>query len=186
MRRLIAALFLAALASACATAPVAPARAPGDAAPLLHLSPAALGRELALQQHLEFRFGKQEQALDALLEADAQDVRLAIQAMGQSALRLHWDGERLEQTRADWVPSALQAERVLSDLQLAYWPVAEIRAALPAGWTLRETEGVRQLLQDTTVVTEVRMTAPDRIEITQHRDGYRLVIVSVPLSEPSP
>ena len=55
--------------------------------PPLRLAPASLPAPLALQQQLHFRFGTHERDLDALLEADAQQVQLAVQA----AEALQWD-----------------------------------------------------------------------------------------------
>lgn len=177
MFRLSATLVLSLMVAACASRPV---HAPGAQAPapILHLSPASLGHGLALQQQLEFRFGSHRQTVDALLEADASEVRLALQAMGQNALRLRWDGMHLQETRASWLPAALQSERVLSDLQLVYWPAAEIRRVLPAGWEVRDDAGSRQLLQAGDVVVDVRFPATGRVELTQRREGYRLIIVS--------
>jgi hypothetical protein len=150
----------------------------------LQLSPASLGHELALQQQLNFHFGQQQRTLDALLEADPNEVRLEIQSMGQSALRLRWDGKHLEQHRAAWLPPALRGEQVLSDLQLAQWPVSAIRAGLPPGWNLLEDRGSRVLRHGDTTVTTVRYPAPDRIEI--ERAGFRLSIVSVAAQPPTP
>ncbi|MEO7478334.1 MAG: DUF3261 domain-containing protein [Lysobacteraceae bacterium] len=149
----------------------------------LRLSPASLGHALALQQQLSFHFGSEERTLDALLEVDAHEVRLEIQSAGQSALRLRWDGSRLEQHRAAWLPPSVRGEEVLSDLQLAQWPVQAIRAALPAGWSLVEDGGARQLRHGDTTIETVRYPAPDRVEI-EHAN-FRLDIVSVPVEQSS-
>lgn len=185
MLRLIATLVAAVLLCACAGQG---ARRATDASANveLRLPPASLGRELALQQQLSFEFGKETRTLDALLEADSSEVRLAVQAMSQSALRLRWDGQTLDQQRAEWLPPTLRGERVLSDLQLAYWPVEAIRAALPAGWRLDLEGSDRQLREGDQDVTTVHYPSPDRIEIVQHRENFRLVIVSVPIAEASP
>jgi hypothetical protein len=145
----------------------------------LRLSPASLGHELALQQQLNFHYGQQQRTFDALLEADPSEVRLEIQAMGQSAMRLRWDGQKLDQHRAQWLPNAVRGEEILSDLQLANWPIPAIRVALPAGWSLVE-DGTTRLLRngDATIVT-VRYPASGRIEI-EHAN-FRLSIVSVPV-----
>jgi hypothetical protein len=159
VRRLIHAMGVACALLAiagCATSPRAvEAPVAVDASrPLLRLAPAALGRTLALQQQLTVTHGTETHRLEALLEADATELRLVVQAVGRSALRLRWDGTQLEQTRADWLPPQLGGERVLSDLQLAYWPVEAITAALPAGWTLEATDAHRVLREGDVVVTE--------------------------------
>jgi hypothetical protein len=158
----------------------------GDAVPTLHLAPAALGRTLALQQQLTITHGTDVHRLEALLEADAGELRLAVQAIGKPALRLRWDGARLEQTHADWLPPQLTGERVLTDLQLAYWPPAAISAALPVGWTLVASSAHRELREDDAVVVAIDYPAPDRIVIDEPLAGFRLDIASVPLDAGSP
>ena len=183
MLRLIALALLMLTLAACATRPVSTPPAP---TPVVRLSPASLGAPMARQQQLEFRFGRQRQVVDALLEVDASEVRLALLAMGQSALRLRWDGAELHETRAVWLPAALQSERVLSDLQLVYWPVADIQRALPDGWMMRESTGSRQLLQGDEVVVDILFPSSNRIELTQRRDGYQLIIASAATGDPAP
>jgi Protein of unknown function (DUF3261) len=145
----------------------------------LRLSPASLGHELALQQQLNFQYGQEQRTFDALLEADRSEVRLEIQAMGQSAMRLRWDGQKLDQQRAQWLPKSVRGEEILSDLQLANWPVAAIRAALPAGWSLVEVGTTRKLCNGAVTVVTVSYPAADRIDI-EHAN-FRLNISSVPV-----
>ena len=174
LRRAVLASCL--LLAACA------GQAPREPAPAtleLRLSPASLGRDLALQQQLSFRYGQEQRTFDALLEADSHDVKLEIQAMGQSAMRLQWDGKKLDQQRAPWLPKAVRGEEILSDLQLANWPIPAIRAALPMGWSLVENGATRELRKDDATVVTVRYPAPDRIEI--EHSNFRLSIVSAPV-----
>lgn len=175
MFRLIASLLAASLLIACAGHP--PRATFGDL-PTLRLSPASLGRELALQQRLEVTAHGKSQTLDALLEVDRQELRLGVQALGQSALTLRWDGKSLQQQRADWLPPALSGDRVLFDLQLVYWPADAIRAALPNGWSLQESAGQRHLLQSGAEVLSVSYPADDHAVLYQSRDGYVLDITS--------
>ena len=180
MLRLITALALVALLGGCAAHPPRP---PLGELPVLHLSPASLGRELALQQRLEIVVGQNRQTLEALLEVDARELRLGVQALGQSALMLRWDGNSLQEQRADWLPASLSGDRVLFELQLVFWPVQAIRSALPTDWSLTETDGQRHLLRAGTEVVSVTYSAPDHAELTQLRDGYRLEITSTPAVE---
>ena len=143
MRRLIAIAFAGLLLAACASRGLA--AKPLVELPRLHLAPAALGREISEQQQLTFRHGTKERELDALLEVDAGEVRLLVQAMGQSGVRLSWDGKKLVEQRAPWLPPAVRGGRVLDDLQFALWPLDSIRKALPAGWHVEEIDGERRL-----------------------------------------
>lgn len=185
MRRLIVALLVALALNACALAPPRPA----VELPPLRLAPAALGRELAVQQQLHFTFGTQARDMDALLEVDSGEVRLVVQAMGQAGVRLFWDGQTLQQQRAAWLPPSVRAERVLDDLQFALWPADAIRAALPSGWTLHEAAGVRALMRDGQAWLSVARGGNRLLRLENHAEGYRLDIASsagdVDLPEPA-
>ena len=160
MLRLIASLALLALA-AC-TPPAT--RPPAEAAPLFALAPSALPGGLAEQQRLSFEHGDRRETVDAMVQADADAVRLVIHAQGQVALRLDWDGEQLTQKRMPWVPESLDGARVLSDLQLVFWPAEALRTQLPAGWTLDE-EGARKVFR-----------LIEALEEPYHLDAHHIVI----------
>lgn len=158
-------------------------KAPAQALPPLRLAPAALGCELALQQQLQFHFGAQVRALDALLEADASEVRLLVQALGQSGVQLHWDGRELRQQRASWLPAAVRGGQVLDDLQFTLWPAAAIRDVLPAGWTLEEHDGRRVLRQAGSDWLVARRIDARTLELENRAEGYALRVAS---SQPLP
>ena len=148
------------------------------ATPSLRLSPSALPQPLSLQQRLTFVHGERRETVDAMVESDADGTRLVIHAQGQVALRLDWNGKALRQQRAPWLPAALDGERVLTDLQLVYWPVAAISAALPQGWTLAEEGGGRVLRKGDEVVATVDYPQPQHARLEQHALGYTLDIES--------
>jgi len=150
---------------------------------LLQLAPAALGTDLALQQRLVFRRETGEQQIDALLEVDANEVRLLLHQAGQSALRLYWDGSVLNESRADWLPAELSAARVLSDLQLTHWPLASIRAALPNGWRLQASAAQRALSYRGDIVVSIDYLDAQHSRLTQHRYGYVLEIESAEVAQ---
>lgn len=185
MRRLIAIAMLCLLLAAC---PQRRASAPAPLAelPPLRLSPAALGHELSLQQKLRFRFAAQERELDALLEADASEVRLAVQALGQTGATLQWDGAELRQKRAPWLPETVRGERVLDDLQFVLWPADAIRAALPPEWGLEERPGVRRLLRGDTVWLAATVIDAQRTRLENFAEGYSLEIESAAVGMPGP
>jgi uncharacterized protein YbdZ (MbtH family) len=183
VQRLIVALLLCVLLAACASTRMP---APLVQLPVLQLAPSALPQPLQLQQRLQFRFGSHERDLDALLEADGEQVRLAVQAMGQTGVRMVWDGSTLTQTRAPWLPPQVRGERVLDDLQFALWPADAIRAALPAGWTLVEADGGRRLAQDGQVWLVLEPLGPGRQRLRNLAEGYELVIESLDMEQTQP
>ncbi len=149
----------------------------------LRLSPASLGRELSLSQRITVLRGDERHSFDAQLEADASAVRIAAVSLGQTIASLQWDGVTLAQQVSTHVPPAVTADRILSDVQLAWWPAAAIRAALRDGFTLEEGEGQRSLLLDGAPFASVRYTgtAPAwaHVLLTHQRYGYALDIESV-------
>lgn len=178
LRHGLAALALATLA-ACAAPP--PAATP-PAGVSFRLPPASLGRTLAWQQRLQVTTrGQAQPALDALLEADAQGLRLALLGAGQTLARLDWDGRSLQAEQAAGWPKEIPAERVLSDMQLALWPLAALQAALPADATLADEGPLRVLRQRGAVVTTVRGAGTLQIELVNQAQGYTLRIDSMPI-----
>jgi len=154
---------------------VLPPRLPVAAEPYaLRLSPASLGRELALQQRLTVTVHGHSQQLDVALEVDAEAVRLALLAFGQTVARLDWDGRELKETRARGWPAAVSGARVLSDLQLVHWPAEAIRAALPAGLSLQAGDQGRLLRAGDTTLVQVRYPAPGTAELENLAGHYRL------------
>jgi hypothetical protein len=122
------------------------------------LPPAAFGMEAQGQQRLTLsrEAGGATLTLDAAVEVDAGELRVAGVLLGQRILLLVWDGARLRETREPVVPEALRGRAILRDLQLVYWPAEAIRAALPRGWRLQEEAARRQLYRGATVVFESR------------------------------
>ena len=173
--------WLAAVLVACAAPPTSPPVA-NRQTPLLRLSPATLGRSLALQQQLAVTAAGQTQRVEVLLEADPDVVRLAVLNLGQTVARLEWDGQRLQETRSAWWPAAVRGEFILSDVQLVWWPADAVRAALPPGWTLRETPDRRELAEGGELAVVVRYLSPAQVELDHLRAGYHLRIESISLN----
>jgi hypothetical protein len=140
----------------------------------LRLSPASLGRELALQQRMTVTVHGFSQELDVALEVDAQSVRMAVMAFGQAVARLEWDGRDLKETRAPGFPPAVTGARVLADLQLVHWPADAIRPALPAGWMLEADEHGRELRAGGRTMVRVRYPAPGVAELENIAGHYQL------------
>lgn len=173
---LTALLFLA----GCVTTPKPPPPPPEFG---LRLSPASLGRELSLTQRITVSHGELRRSFDAQLEADASAVRVAAVALGQTVATLTWDGQTLDQRVSQHVPEVVTAARILSDVQLAWWPADAIRAGLPAGFRLEEQGVTRTLLEReapfATVTYEGEAPAWRHVRLAHHRYGYQLDIESV-------
>lgn len=149
---------------------------------LLQLAPAALGRELHLAQRVTFVRGSTTMSFDAQLEADSSALRLAAFALGQTVARMTWDGVRLEETHSQRVPDVVTPARIMSDVQLAFWPEESVRAGLPAGYSLESSATARRVLHDGEPLIDVRYvgTGPifPRIELNHVVHGFRMIIES--------
>ena len=130
---------------------------PAESTPLLRLSPASLGRELAVVQRMEVEAQGQVRAFETVLEVDPDELRLAVLQMGQTIARLSWDGQTLTQSLAPGWPSVVSAENVLSDLQYVWWPQAQVQGALPTG---------------DAVVFDMRAVRSGVIELRHRERGY--------------
>ncbi|WP_397572591.1 DUF3261 domain-containing protein [Silanimonas sp.] len=179
---LVAALLLA----GCAGAP----HGAGDGGARLDatwpLSTGDLPAPLALQQQLVIERGGQKRTFDAMLEVDADGLRLAVLAAGQVALTLHWREGVLDQQRADWLPPQLDGERVLQDLQFALWPVEALQRAAPQGWQVVERGAVREIAFAGRPVVVIQQRDAGRFTLERRDDGYRLDVQSVLVEEPKP
>ncbi len=145
---------------------------------MLALTPSSLGRELHLAQRITVVRGAQRTTLDAQLEADAQSVNLAAFLLGQTVARLSWNGVTLEETHSTRVPQVVTPARILSDVQLAFWPTAAVRAGLPTGYSLEEVASTRTVLRAGQPFETVVTVSPERTELEHFAFGYRLIIES--------
>jgi hypothetical protein len=145
----------------------------------LRLSPASLGRELALQQHMTVSAHGRAQQMDVAIEVDADAVRMAVMDFGQTVARLEWDGRTLNESRARGWPDSVTGARVLSDLQLVHWPLEAIRGALPTGWSVEMEGGARIVYRDAPMV-RVRYPAAGMAELDNLVAGYQLRLEAWP------
>lgn len=175
-------LTIVALIAGCATAP--PARGSASATTssglILRLSPASFGRAAALTQRITVTTGAQSQTVDALLEVDPTTVRIAFVSLGQTVGTLTWDGRDLQAQRSVPLPEALTAARVLTDLQLVWWPADAVKRELPPSYSLEAGASSRVLLKAGVPVATVLFEGTGsrlKASLTHHGE-YRLEIDS--------
>lgn len=146
------------------------------------LSPAAFPQAISLQQHVEVEQAGKTVEFEAVLDVNPQEVTLVGLAFNQRVFTLRYDGQKLAETRSRMLPREVQAADVLSDLQLALWPADVVRAALPAGWTLKDSAAERVLSQSDTIRTVIGYTGTPRwtgnISLANKQYDYRLLIKS--------
>lgn len=135
----LAALWLA----GCSTVPMAPS---ADQRPTLQLSPHSLPEAFEVVQRMQVQRNGQVRSFDALLEADQQQLQLAILQLSQTIAVLQWDGQQLQTRLAPGWPKVIEPEKLLSDLQYVWWPYPAVAAAMPVGWQLTEANGKREVV----------------------------------------
>lgn len=185
-RRFLATAPVALLAACAAGRP----RPPMLQLPMLRLAPAALGRSMSVVQRLSVqRLDQPEeppQTVEVLMQIDDQRLQLAGFAFSQRVLTMGWDGQTLTTQRHPMLPAEVDAERMLRDITLAWWPAAAIAAALPADWRLEQAPGLRVLRNQGEATISLRYAAPEvedpagerRIELNNVVERYALTIES--------
>lgn len=184
MRMILRRVFFCA-AMALMLAGCHPAQQPQQPARLgLRLAPAALGTSISLQQRLAVEREGRVDYLEGALEVDEHRLGMIGLALGQRVMSLEFDGRELKSWRHALLPEQVRAEEVLEDIQLTYWPLDAVRAALPSGWRI-EDEGMRRTLwADEAKVMVIDYSATPRwhgtVTLTNLRYHYQLTIQSAP------
>ena len=147
--------------------------------PLLALAPGALGCSVAVQQRLTVELpDRPMQQLEALLDVDAEAVRLAFFLMGQGMGTMVWDGQQWDKQLSRHWPAQLAPEQVLSDLQLAFWPTAVVQRAVQAPWSVEASATGRRLLRDGQEQVRVQFVGSATVEIIYPQGPFTLRVES--------
>jgi hypothetical protein len=148
----------------------------------LELSPASFGRALSLQQQVHVEYADRTVDLDAVLDIAPDSLTLVGMAFGQRMLTLRYDGVALRETRHPMLPRDVRGADILTDIQMALWPGDAVRAALPAGWTLTDSDTLRTLFRDAQPQVTIRYDGvprwAGRVTMRNLRYDYSLVIRS--------
>jgi Protein of unknown function (DUF3261) len=188
----LASITVVLLVSACATR--APTATPTSSTaskgaqdwPLL--APATLGHAAQVRQILHAAYQSHTVDLQCVVTVEGEHLTVVgLNTIGLRAFKVTYDGVRIDEQRAPQVPAFVDANRLLEDLQLAFWPLPALQTAFaPAGWTVVEPfAGTRRLLRDDALIAEVHYAGADpwtgRIWLANFRDRYSLSIESSPL-----
>lgn len=180
-------LCSALLLAACAHQP--PASAPPSLPPLAKGTPAL---PASASQTLYAAFGSTEAALSCGLKSGAGAWRaVCVNALGLRVLTLGVDAAGVVTAeRGLGVPEALSPERVLADVQLALWPLADLQAAYAGSdWQVDEpVPSTRRLRLQNRLMAEVHYTsgAPwaGQLWLSNLALGYSLALITEADSPP--
>lgn len=182
MRR--AAVVLAAALALSACAAFSPRNPPAVA--FAPLAPASLGRTVQAEQILRIAYGERSLSLQCVAGVTHAETALScFTALGQRAFHLKHDGQAVSaETSAQDAAQAMSPERILTDLQLAYWPLPALAAAFAGGgWQISEpTPGLRRLRRDGALYAEVHYASASpwngRLWLVNFEQRYSLDIES--------
>lgn len=148
----------------------------------LALSPASFGQTLSLQQQVHVETAGRAVDFDAALDIAPDSLTLVGMAFGQRMLTLRYNGVKLVETRNPMLPRDVRGIDILTDVQMALWPVGAVRAALPAGWVVVDSDTLRTFSQDAREVVAITYDAVPHwkslVTLRNLRYDYRLVIRS--------
>ncbi len=156
-----------------------------DAMPPL-LAPATLARSVQTLQIVHVAFKEREAALQCVLTVTDERIDvLGLSALGQRVFGLSYEGpDKMQVQSGPMLPAEVSPERLLADLQLAYWPLPALQAAyLGTRWEISEPRpGSRRLRQAGQLVAEVHYSAIDPwagpLWLSNFRYGYSLAVES--------
>jgi hypothetical protein len=173
----LAALLLA----GCATSAPKPPAVP----PFALLPPASYGGSAHVTQILNAAYGEREASLQCVLDIGPQSLSVVgLTATGQRVFTLKYDGATLDAERSPFAPTEIAPERILADLELAYWPLPALQAATAGTpWTISEPRaGLRRVRYGATLVAETHRVGdgpwPPRLWLANFAYGYALDIQS--------
>jgi hypothetical protein len=149
----------------------------------LRLAPATFGKQAAYAQRLTVLSDPKLPSIEAYLEVDQQHLQLAFLAAGRTAGTLSWNGTALQSHTSIPIPDALSADRILTDVQLVWWPTEVIASALGRqGFELRLGENQRTVVKNgrPLVIANFEYTGTTTLVTLDHLNRYRLSIESVP------
>lgn len=179
LRIFIAGIF--AMLAACSSAPrqsMLPARALA--------APAAVpAREF--QQVLVAQYHEREMKM--LVAGRISETAVDLSAMtpqGAPLFNVHFDGTTAHIDKQIGVPDGLSPQSILEDLQLVYWPTAQLNqlwsAADAAGWRVQDTNEGRELTLKSQAVIAVKSASDPWagvVELQHLIYGYHLTITTI-------
>ena len=137
-----------------------------------------------VQKITAFWPGRQETLL-CVLELDKYGIAIAgLSTDGVSLFNLNYDGKVLTLEKSPLLPASFSPQFIVKDLQLVYWPLAELQKTLPRQWRLEADNHHRRLYHNNELLVDVDYLQPDvawakSVALTNHRYHYKLHIKTI-------
>ena len=146
------------------------------------LAPVAAISPRSASQVIHAAYGDRAVTLRTALEVDTGSLKLVgVTATGQRVFTASWDGKTVTAERGVFVPSQVEPERVLADMQLALWPLPALQTALGNSYEVVEPfPGVRRLKHRGQLIAEIHYAGDDpwsgRLWFVSFEHGYSLTV----------
>ena len=152
----------------------------------------AFGEFREFQRELTVRFDNGHRVyyrLDLKLTPERSRIRL-IDGQGRTVLSFDQAPGNTEISRTPALPSALSADALIADIQLALWPEPRLRAPLQPPWHLERDGDTLRLYEGQALEARVSFQEGDPrstpIPVYNARYNYLLLLLPVDDSVPSP
>lgn len=150
-----------------------------------------LTRSFNAYQHIHVnadRYDAESQTNDfeAMITADKKGMKIAVMAMGMKVWNIDFDGMVITEERSEHLPEGLEAQYMVRDIALAYWPSRDLKTQLN-DWILIENEQTRLIYapgeENPIISIEYRkgaapLSANGEVIFENHLHHYRLTIQS--------
>lgn len=185
-KQLMASLLIALTLCGCASAPAQRGEPPP---PMPLLSAESLGQVRSARQIVHAAFADSEVTMQCVVEITPQRISvIALNAIGLRLFSVSVEDGKTTVERSPGVPEQVQPERILSDIQLAYWPLPKLqRAYAGTDWQVSEPfASTRRLKRAGRLIAEVHyaQTGKDlwrgRLWLSNYEFGYALSVISQP------
>ena len=133
-------------------------------------------------QQITASWQDRQDTLLCVLELDARRIAMAgLSPDGLSLFNLSYDGTTVNADKSPLLPETVAPAFIIADVQLIYWPLAELRKILPFEWRLEANEQHRSLYYKQQKKVEVNYLSPDAVwpkavELINYQYNYRLHI----------
>lgn len=141
------------------------------------------GPRFSAMQTVSAQYGEVRGVFQAVLQVNPQTANIVITAAeGPRLVTINWDRAGVREERTVFAPESVKGINVLSDIFVSVWPIAAVRAAMPPGVTVTETDRLRQVKQGDHVILEVetqlRNSRQLRQELRSLDNGYTLRVTT--------
>lgn len=144
-----------------------------------------IGPASRIVQEITAHWQGKHQSFTCVLELDPKQIAMAaVSKEGLSLFNLYYDGKVANIAKSELPKDVLPPEKIIEDLQLAYWPLSLWQEKLSKSWHINDDTKQRRLYLNDELVTEIAYHDsaegwPKTLTLTNHRYRYKLKIKTI-------